>query len=216
MPLSVACVPLSPARLFVGQVPTSLSPPSILALSFLSGLFPLIPAKSYALYGVSLRVSYYIYCTLVRASTAGVLARLLSLIAFQVTQNAVFSIILLLVLLSTISCTPTPQDRDMLAPNITSTTGAISGFPPDANGSLAFKGIPYAAPPIGELCWAPPRHPEPWEGVLDAKKFGPLYWQALYTAWNAGEKWGLSQNQRMDWCFGGGRETSCHGLDTWR
>ncbi|MFI0803670.1 carboxylesterase/lipase family protein [Amycolatopsis lurida] len=37
----------------------------------------------------------------------------------------------------------------------------------------SFHGIPFAAPPVGDLRWAPPRSPEPWTAVRDASKPGP-------------------------------------------
>src|SRR5256885_14465969 len=38
--------------------------------------------------------------------------------------------------------------------------------------SRAFLGIPYAAPPVGELRWKAPAPPATWQGVRDATKFG--------------------------------------------
>lgn len=39
---------------------------------------------------------------------------------------------------------------------------------------LAFRGIPYAKPPVGPLRWRPPEPPEPWQVVRDAKQVGPM------------------------------------------
>jgi para-nitrobenzyl esterase len=41
-----------------------------------------------------------------------------------------------------------------------------------ANGAREFLGIPYAAPPVGGLRWAPPRPPKPWSGTLQARAPG--------------------------------------------
>src|SRR5580700_7571767 len=49
--------------------------------------------------------------------------------------------------------------------------GKISGVTL-SSGVRAFKGIPFAAPPVGNLRWKEPQPPEPWKGVLKADKFG--------------------------------------------
>jgi para-nitrobenzyl esterase len=48
--------------------------------------------------------------------------------------------------------------------------GTVRGL---AIGSIvAFRGIPYARPPVGELRWAPPQPPVAWQGVRDATQPG--------------------------------------------
>ena len=43
---------------------------------------------------------------------------------------------------------------------------------PDASGVRVYKGIPYAAPPIGPLRWRPPESVAAWTGVRPTQDFG--------------------------------------------
>jgi para-nitrobenzyl esterase len=51
--------------------------------------------------------------------------------------------------------------------------GLISDNPPDAQGIRAFRGIPFAAPPVGDLRWSAPRAVRAWDGVRPARDFAP-------------------------------------------
>lgn len=55
---------------------------------------------------------------------------------------------------------------------VTTKSGKVEGSYQD--GLYVFKGIPFAAPPLGELRWMPPQPTEPWDGVRPAKKFGAI------------------------------------------
>lgn len=47
-----------------------------------------------------------------------------------------------------------------------------------------YRGIPYAAPPVGDLRWKPPQPVTPWKGIKECTKFGPWATQFTWTgAW---------------------------------
>jgi para-nitrobenzyl esterase len=56
------------------------------------------------------------------------------------------------------------------APIATVDGGIIRGSV--TNGIASFKGIPFAAPPIGNLRWRAPQPARPWKGVRDATHYG--------------------------------------------
>ena len=51
-------------------------------------------------------------------------------------------------------------------------SGIVSGTPGNNAEVRVFKGIPYAAPPVGDLRWKPPQPALKWEGVRAADQFG--------------------------------------------
>ena len=51
--------------------------------------------------------------------------------------------------------------------------GVIADVQPNSTGVRSFKGIPFAAPPIGELRWRAPQSVKPWQGERSADQFGP-------------------------------------------
>ncbi|MET7508472.1 carboxylesterase family protein [Streptomyces albidoflavus] len=51
-------------------------------------------------------------------------------------------------------------------------SGWVRGSVPDAAKVAAYRGIPYAAAPVGGLRWKAPQPPKPWPGVRQATSFG--------------------------------------------
>jgi para-nitrobenzyl esterase len=59
------------------------------------------------------------------------------------------------------------------------TQGKVEGV--EKLGCLQFRGIPFAAPPVGELRWKSPQPHPAWDGTRSAAEFGPMCPQNLGT-----------------------------------
>lgn len=55
--------------------------------------------------------------------------------------------------------------------------GKVRGLPAADPRVTSFKGIPFAAPPVGENRWRAPQPCKSWEGILDAYAFAPISMQ---------------------------------------
>ena len=58
------------------------------------------------------------------------------------------------------------------APRVKTAQGDAVGKWIEGGTQKAFLGLPYAAPPVGDLRWKAPQPPAPWRNVRDASKFG--------------------------------------------
>ncbi|HUF72959.1 MAG TPA: carboxylesterase family protein [Gammaproteobacteria bacterium] len=56
--------------------------------------------------------------------------------------------------------------------------GVVSSDIVSASGVRSYRGLPFAAPPVGENRWRAPQPVEPWEGVRNASEFGNVCIQA--------------------------------------
>ena len=59
--------------------------------------------------------------------------------------------------------------------------GTLAGATDSASGVSSFKGIPFAAPPVGDLRWRAPEPPAKWDGVRQATNFSVTCMQTPYA-----------------------------------
>ncbi|MFC5411342.1 carboxylesterase/lipase family protein [Larkinella bovis] len=64
------------------------------------------------------------------------------------------------------------QSGKSAAPQVKTANGLVEGVT-ETSGIRAFKGLPFAQPPIGELRWKEPQPVKNWSGVRKADQFGP-------------------------------------------
>ena len=94
---------------------------------------------------------------------------------------------------------------------VKTTAGLVAGTTSADGNVRVFRGIPFAAAPVGDLRWTEPRPAPPWDGVRDATEFGRAVHAGPdfrgHHVSEAGER-GLPQSERLD-ARGGERAIGC-------
>jgi len=100
----------------------------------------------------------------------------------------------LLALLAACTLLGCTSQKETPNPVLTIEGGQVQGVNADLDGVVVYRGIPFAAPPIGENRWRAPQPVRPWEGVKVCDKFGhPAFQGAHYeggytTEWGYGDE----------------------------
>jgi para-nitrobenzyl esterase len=83
-------------------------------------------------------------------------------------------------------------------------SGRVRGV--DSDSGVVFRGIPFAAPPTRQRRFQPPQPVEPWDGVRDCARFGPICPQ-----------YQLGEGPGVNACFGRGEpmDEDCLFLNVW-
>lgn len=116
------------------------------------------------------------------------------------------------------SCKIDVKKSQLLATNsiVTTESGKIAGVLLDSTTQLiSYKGIPFAAPPVGDLRWKAPQPAPKWDGVKNCFEYGLSAPQTRLTKEKMSEDclflnvWTTNQNKKkkqpvMVWIHGGG------------
>ncbi|MGC2161258.1 MAG: carboxylesterase family protein [Silvibacterium sp.] len=88
-----------------------------------------------------------------------------------------------------------------LKPVVMTHYGAVSGEVEPVSHVSSFKGLPFAAPPVGDLRWRPPVPPAAWKGVRDGSHFDASCMQRVHGDSLPWTKEFLVQNQVSEDCL---------------
>lgn len=108
------------------------------------------------------------------------------------TRGALFarlgSAVCAAILVAQAQATVTAGDATLLVQTAEGKVHGVAG-----HGVREFKGIPFAAPPVGELRFEPPALVQPWQGVLDAT--------AMRDACPQARRFGLTEESNVEDCL---------------
>jgi len=80
--------------------------------------------------------------------------------------------LLTVILLPTASFAQTKNQSTSASGQVKTANGTLAGTI-EKSGIRSFKGVPFAAPPVGNLRWREPQPVKNWTGIRQAKQFGP-------------------------------------------
>ncbi|MCF0187131.1 MAG: carboxylesterase family protein, partial [Bacteroidaceae bacterium] len=87
---------------------------------------------------------------------------------------------MVLATLALTACTSGQKPEEIENPILSIEGGQVQGVICDSTDVIVYKGVPFAAPPVGELRWKKPQPVVAWEGVLQANDFRNASVQAAH------------------------------------
>ncbi len=135
--------------------------------------------------------------------------------------SAAFLALLLVVAFLLASCastkdlvSPVASKKPLQTEAVYVTGGAIMGVESDDGLVEIFAGVPFAAPPVGDLRWKEPQDVVPWNGIYNADHFAPMAMQVQSGLFNF--LMNIYTNQKSSRTYGAPISEDCLYLNVWR